>query len=283
MSIADNIFINMCRDILENGVDTRGEKVRPIWQDTGEPAYTIKKFAVVNRYDLRREFPAMTLRKTGIRSAFDELLWIWQKKSNNIHDLNSHIWDSWADETGSIGKAYGYQLGVEHSYKEGMMDQVDRVLYDLRHNPYSRRMLTNLFVHQDLHEMALYPCAYSMTFNVTQRPGEDKLTLNAILNQRSQDVLVANNWNVCQYALLVHMFAIVSDMHVGELVHVIADAHIYDRHVPIVKELIRRPVYDAPKVTLDPEVRDFYDFTIDSLEIKDYQAGPQVKNIPVAV
>lgn len=283
MSIADHIFIDMCQDILENGVDTRGEKVRPIWQDTGESAYTIKKFAVVNRYDLRQEFPAMTLRKTGIRSAFDELLWIWQKKSNNIHDLNSHIWDSWADESGSIGKAYGYQLGVKHKYKEGMMDQVDRVLYDLRNNPFSRRILTSLFVHQDLYEMALYPCAYSMTFNVTQRPGEERLTLNAILNQRSQDVLVANNWNVCQYALLVHMFAIVSDMQVGELVHVIADAHIYDRHVPIVKELIQRPTYDAPKVTLDPEVRDFYDFTVDSLRIEDYQAGPRVRDIPVAV
>ncbi len=283
MSIADNIFIGMCQDILENGVDTRGEKVRPIWQDTGEPAYTIKKFAVVNRYDLRREFPAMTLRRTGIRSAFDELLWIWQKKSNNIHDLNSHIWDSWADESGSIGKAYGYQLGVKHQYKEGMMDQVDRVLYDLRHNPFSRRILTSLYVHQDLSEMALYPCAYSMTFNVTQRPGEEKLTLNAILNQRSQDVLVANNWNVCQYALLVHMFAIVSDMQVGELVHVIADAHIYDRHIPIVEELIKRPCYDAPKVTLDPEIRDFYDFTVDSLQVADYQTGPQIRDIPVAV
>ena len=283
MSIADHIFIDMCQDILDNGTDTRGEKVRPIWEDTGEPAYTIKKFAVVNRYDLRREFPAMTLRKTGIRSAFDEILWIWQKKSNNIHDLNSHIWDSWADEEGSIGKAYGYQLGVKHLYPEGKMDQVDRVLYDLRHNPFSRRILTSLFVHQDLHEMALYPCAYSMTFNVTQRPGEDKLTLNAILNQRSQDVLVANNWNVCQYALLVHMFAIVSDMQVGELVHMIADAHIYDRHVPIVKELIQRPTYEAPKVTLNPEVKNFYDFTVDDLQIENYHTGPQVKNIPVAV
>ncbi len=283
MSIADHIFIDMCQDILDNGTDTRGEKVRPIWEDTGEPAYTIKKFAVVNRYDLRREFPAMTLRKTGIRSAFDEILWIWQKKSNNIHDLNSHIWDSWADEEGSIGKAYGYQLGVKHLYPEGKMDQVDRVLYDLRHNPFSRRILTSLFVHQDLHEMALYPCAYSMTFNVTQRPGEDKLTLNAILNQRSQDVLVANNWNVCQYALLVHMFAIVSDMQVGELVHMIADAHIYDRHLPIVKELIQRPTYEAPKVTLNPEVKNFYDFTVDDLQIENYQTGPQVKNIPVAV
>lgn len=283
MSVADHIFIDMCQDILDNGVDTRGEKVRPIWQDTGEPAYTIKKFGVVNRYDLREEFPAMTLRRTGIRSAFDELLWIWQKKSNNVRDLNSHIWDSWADESGSIGKAYGYQLGVKHIYKEGMMDQVDRVLYDLKNNPYSRRILTNLYVHGDLHEMALYPCAYSMTFNVTQRPGEEKLTLNAILNQRSQDVLVANNWNVCQYALLVHMFAIVSDMQVGELVHVIADAHIYDRHVPIVEELISRPVYPGPKVTLNPEVRDFYDFTVDDLKVEDYETGPQIKNIPVAV
>ncbi len=283
MSIADGIFIDMCQDILDNGVDTKGEKVRPIWQDTNEPAYTIKKFAVANRYDLQKEFPAMTLRPTGLRSAFDEILWIWQKKSNNIHELNSHIWDSWADENGSIGKAYGYQLGVKHAYKEGMMDQVDRVLYDLRHNPFSRRILTSLFVHRDLQEMALYPCAYSMTFNVTQRPGEDKLTLNAILNQRSQDVLVANNWNVCQYAMLVHMFAIVSDMQVGELVHVIADAHIYDRHIPIVKELLKRPTYEAPKVTLNPNVRDFYDFTVEDLQVENYQAGPQVKNIPVAV
>lgn len=283
MSVADHIFINMCQDILENGVDTKGEKVRPIWQDTKEPAYTIKKFGVVNRYDLREEFPAMTLRRTGIRSAFDELLWIWQKKSNNVHDLNSHIWDSWADESGSIGKAYGYQLGVKHSYKEGMMDQVDRVLYDLQHNPYSRRILTNIYAHQDLHGMALYPCAYSMTFNVTQRPGEEKLTLNAILNQRSQDVLVANNWNVCQYALLVHMFAIASDMQVGELVHVIADAHIYDRHVPLVRELISRPLYNAPKVTLNPEVKDFYAFTVDDLQVEGYQTGPQIQNIPVAV
>lgn len=283
MSIADHIFIDMCQEILDNGVDTRGEKVRPVWEDTGEPAYTVKKFGVVNRYDLRREFPAMTLRRTGIRSAFDELLWIWQKKSNNVHELNSHIWDSWADESGSIGKAYGYQLGVKHSYKEGMMDQVDRVLYDLKHNPYSRRILTSLYVHRDLHEMALYPCAYSMTFNVTQQPGEDKLTLNAILNQRSQDVLVANNWNVCQYALLVHMFAQVSDMQAGELVHVIADAHIYDRHIPIVKELIGRPVYDAPKVALNSEIKDFYDFTVDDLLVENYQTGPQVRDIPVAV
>ena len=283
MSIADHIFIDMCQEILDNGVDTRGEKVRPVWEDTGEPAYTVKKFGVVNRYDLRREFPAMTLRRTGIRSAFDELLWIWQKKSNNVHELNSHIWDSWADESGSIGKAYGYQLGVKHSYKEGMMDQVDRVLYDLKHNPYSRRILTSLYVHRDLHEMALYPCAYSMTFNVTQQPGEDKLTLNAILNQRSQDVLVANNWNVCQYALLVHMFAQVSDMQAGELVHVIADAHIYDRHIPIVKELIGRPVYDAPKVALNSEIKDFYDFTVGDLLVENYQTGPQVKDIPVAV
>ena len=282
MSYADQVFIAMCRDILENGCSTEGEKVRPKWED-GSFAYTVKKFGVVNRYDLTKEFPAITLRRTGIKSAFDEILWIWQRKSNNIHDLHSHIWDAWADESGSIGKAYGYQLGVKHQYREGMMDQVDRVLYDLKHNPYSRRIMTNIYVHQDLHEMALYPCAYSMTFNVTQKPGHDRLTLNAVLNQRSQDVLAANNWNVCQYALLLMMFAQVSDMEAGELLHVIADAHIYDRHIPLIRELITRETHDAPTVRLNPEVKDFYQFTLDDLTVENYVTGPQIKNIPVAV
>lgn len=276
MSIADNLFINMCSDILKKGFDSKNETVRARWQD-GEVAHTKKLFGIVNRYDLSEEFPAITLRPTPIKSAFDELLWIWQKKSNNINDLNSRIWDAWADEQGSIGKAYGYQLAVKHEYKEGMMDQVDRVIYDLKNNPYSRRIMTNIYNFTDLHEMALYPCAYSMTFNVTG----DKL--NAILNQRSQDVLVANNWNVVQYALLVMMMAQISGFKPGELVHVIADAHIYDRHFDIVEELISRSTYSAPKVTLDPEIKDFYDFSVDSLVVKDYEAGPQVKNIPVAI
>ena len=282
MSYADKVFVAMCQDILENGTSTEGELVRPHWED-GTSAYTIKKFGVVNRYDLSKEFPAITLRKTYIKSATDELLWIWQKKSNNIHDLKSHVWDEWADEDGSIGKAYGYQLGVKHQYKEGMMDQVDRVIYDLKHTPFSRRILTNIYVHQDLHEMNLYPCAYSMTFNVTQKKGDDRLTLNGILNQRSQDVLAANNWNVCQYAVLMHMLAQVCDMRVGELVHVIADAHIYDRHVPIVKELIERPQYDAPKFWLNPDIKDFYQFTTDDIKITDYVTGEQIMDIPIAV
>ena len=282
MSYADKVFVAMCQDILENGTSTEGELVRPHWED-GTSAYTIKKFGVVNRYDLSKEFPAITLRKTYIKSATDELLWIWQKKSNNIHDLKSHVWDEWADEDGSIGKAYGYQLGVKHQYKEGMMDQVDRVIYDLKHTPFSRRILTNIYVHQDLHEMNLYPCAYSMTFNVTQKKGDDRLRLIGILNQRSQDVLAANNWNVCQYAVLMHMLAQVCDMRVGELVHVIADAHIYDRHVPIVKELIERPQYDAPKFWLNPDIKDFYQFTTDDIKITDYVTGEQIKDIPIAV
>ena len=282
MSYADKVFVAMCQDILENGTSTEGELVRPHWED-GTSAYTIKKFGVVNRYDLSKEFPAITLRKTYIKSATDELLWIWQKKSNNIHDLKSHVWDEWADEDGSIGKAYGYQLGVKHQYKEGMMDQVDRVIYDLKHTPFSRRILTNIYVHQDLHEMNLYPCAYSMTFNVTQKKGDDRLTLNGILNQRSQDVLAANNWNVCQYAVLMHMLAQVCDMRVGELLHVIADEHIYDRHVPIVKELIERPQYDAPKFWLNPDIKDFYQFTTDDIKITDYVTGEQIKDIPIAV
>ena len=282
MSYADEVYKKTCRDILENGFSDENLEVRPHWAD-GTPAHTIKKFGVVNRYNLAEEFPIMTLRRTYWKSAVDELLWIWQKKSNNVHDLNSHIWDAWADEDGSIGKAYGYQLGVKHQYKEGEMDQVDRVIYDLKNNPYSRRIMTNIYVHEDLHEMNLYPCAYSMTFNVTKKPGHDKLTLNAILNQRSNDVLAANNWNVCQYAVLIHMLAQVCDMEVGEFVHVIADAHIYDRHVPMIEELISRKPLPAPKFWLNPEVKDFYQFTRDDVKLIDYQTHDQIKNIPVAI
>ncbi len=288
MSYADHVFINMCRDILANGTSTEGEKVRPHWED-GTSAYTIKKFGVVNRYDLSKEFPALTLRRTAIKSATDELLWIWQQKSNNIHDLHSHIWDEWADETGSIGKAYGYQMSIKHQYKEGMFDQVDRVLYDLKNNPFSRRIMTNLYNFADLHEMHLYPCAYSMTFNVTTKlpdgtvPESGKLVLNAILNQRSQDVLAANNWNVVQYSVLVHMFAQVSGMEPGELVHMIADCHIYDRHIPIIEELIKREPLPAPKFWLNPEITDFYAFTRNDVRLDDYQTGPQIENIPIAV
>ena len=282
MSYADKVFIDMCRDIIDNGTSTEGEKVRPVWED-GTSAYTIKRFGVVNRYDLSKEFPALTLRRTAIKSCVDELLWIWQKKSNNVNELKSHIWDSWADETGSIGKAYGYQMGVKHQYKEGRMDQTDRVIFDLKNNPYSRRIMTNIYVHNDLHEMHLYPCAYSMTFNVTKEKDSEKLTLNAILNQRSQDVLAANNWNVCQYAVLVHILAQVCGMKAGEFVHVIADAHIYDRHVPMIEELISREPLPAPTFWLNPEITDFYDFTPDDVRLDRYETHPQIKNIPIAV
>ncbi|MBO5136342.1 MAG: thymidylate synthase [Clostridia bacterium] len=276
MSNADKIFIEMCKDIIENGYSDEDLPVRPKWED-GTPAHTIKKFGVVNRYNLQEEFPIMTLRPTYLKSAIDELLWIWQKKSNRVSELKSHIWDSWADEKGTIGKAYGYQLGVKHKYPEGEFDQVDRVLFDLKNNPSSRRIMTNIYVHQDLHEMSLYPCAYSMTFNVTGNK------LNAILNQRSQDILTANNWNVCQYAILVHMFAQVSGLEVGEFVHVIADAHIYDRHIPVIKEMIERPQFDAPKLKINPEIKNFYDFTVDDFELVGYEKNEQIKNIPVAI
>lgn len=276
MSRADELFIKMCRKILTEGYSDEGMNVRPRWED-GTPAHTKKIFGVVNRYDLSEEFPILTLRPTPLKLATDEMLWIWQKKSNRVADLKSGVWDAWADENGTIGKAYGYQMGVKHKYKEGMMDQVDRVLYDLKHNPQSRRIMTNMYVHVDLSEMALYPCAYSMTFNVTDGK------LNAILNQRSQDILAANNWNVVQYAVLVHMLAQVSGLQVGELVHVISDAHIYDRHLPIVEELISRETYDAPKFWLNPDVDDFYKFTTDDVKVIDYKKGPQIKNIPIAV
>lgn len=282
MSRADQIFLQNCKDILQNGVwDTDGP-VRPKWED-GAPAHTIKLFGIVNRYNLQEEFPIQTIRKINFKAALDEIFWIWQKKSNNIRDLSSHIWDSWADEQGSIGKAYGYQLGVKHQYAEGQFDQVDRVLYDLKHNPHSRRIMTNLYTFADLHEMNLYPCAYSVTFNVTQKKGEDALTLNAVLNQRSQDVLAANNWNVVQYAVLVHMLAQVCGMKPGELVHVIADAHIYDRHVPIIRELIERNPFEAPSFWLNPEVKDFYRFTRQDVRLDNYITGEQIKDIPVAI
>ena len=276
MSKADVLFVNMCEQILEHGFSSEGQKVRARWED-GTPAHTIKTFGVVNRYDLAEEFPALTLRPTAIKTACDELLWIWQGKSNNIKDLKGHIWDEWADEDGSIGKAYGYQMRQKYKFAQGEMDQVDNVLWQLANTPYSRRILTNIYNFQDLAEMNLEPCAYSMTFNVTGNK------LNAILHQRLQDILAANNWNVVQYAILVHMLAQVSGLVAGELVHVIADAHIYDRHVPIIRELIKRPQYPAPKFRLNPDVKDFYDFTVDDVIIEDYQKNPQITNIPIAI
>mgnify|MGYP000690858250 FL=1 len=276
MSRADEIFLSNLREIIDNGLSDEGAPVRPHWED-GTPAHTKKKFGIINRYDLSGEFPVITVRKTNFASALDELLWIWQKKSNNVKELNSHIWDSWADETGSIGKAYGYQLGVKHRYKEGMFDQVDRVIYDLKNNPWSRRIMTNIYVHADLHEMNLYPCAYSVTFNVT---GD---RLNAILNQRSQDMLTANNWNVVQYSMLVIMLAKVCGFKPGELVHVIADAHVYDRHIPLCEELFDREKYPAPKLVLKRDVTDFYDFKVDDFELVDYKYTPMGKKIEVAV
>ena len=276
MSKADVLFVNMCNEIINNGFSSQGQTVRARWDD-GTPAHTIKTFGVVNRYDLQEEFPALTLRPTAIKTAVDELLWIWQRKSNNIKDLKGNIWDEWADKTGSIGKAYGYQMKVKYRFAQGEMDQVDNVLWQLKNTPYSRRILTNIYKFDDLMEMGLEPCAYSMTFNVTEN------RLNAILHQRSQDVLAANNWNVVQYAVLIHMLAQVSKLIPGELVHVIADAHIYDRHVPIIKELITRPQYPAPRFRLNPDVKNFYDFTTDDIIIEGYQKNPQVLNIPIAI
>ncbi len=275
MSRADDIFINNMNEILKNGFSDKDLQVRPKWSD-GTPAHTIKKFGIVNEYNLQEEFPILTIRRTAFKSCIDEILWIWQKKSNNIHDLNSHIWDQWADENGSIGKAYGYQLGVKHHYKEGDMDQVDRVLYDLKHNPASRRIMTNIYNFQDLHEMNLYPCAYSMTFNVT---GD---TLNGILNQRSNDMLTANNWNVVQYSILLIMFAQVSGLKPGKLIHVIADAHIYDRHVEMVKDVISQPRLKAPKLWVNPEVKNFYDFKVEDFKLIDYECNKKKYDIPVA-
>ncbi|MCL2234759.1 MAG: thymidylate synthase [Firmicutes bacterium] len=275
MSYADKIFIQNCKDILQNGVWDKHIDVRPRWDD-GTPAHTIKKFALVNRYDLSKEFPLLTIRKTNTNAAIDELLWIWQKKSNDVKDLNSKIWNQWTDKNGTIGKAYGYQLGVKHKYKEGEFDQVDRILFDLKNNPYSRRIMSNIYVHQDLHEMELYPCAYSMTFNVTNGK------LNGILNQRSQDMVVANNWNVSQYSILIMAFAQVSGLEVGELVHVIADAHIYDRHIPVLEKIMENKQHEAPSLKIDKSIKNFYDFTVDSFKFENYVFSEMQGRLPVA-
>ena len=276
MSKADEIFIENCKDILENGSWSNGQDVRARWED-GQAAHSVKKFAIVNRYDLSKEFPALSLRRVAFKSCIEEILWIWQKKCNNVNNLKTRIWDSWADDGGSIGLAYGYQLGKKHKYKEGEFDQVDRVLYDLKHNPASRRIMTNIFVHEDLHAMGLYPCAYSMTFNVVDGK------LNGILNQRSQDFLAANNWNVCQYSILMHMFAQVSGLRVGELVHVIADAHIYDRHVDVVREMISKEPKPAPKLTIKPDVENFYDFKVEDFALEGYEPHPFKTKIEIAI
>lgn len=276
MSVADKVFIQNIKDILQNGYWDTDCEVRPKWDD-GTPAHTVKKFGIVNRYDLSKEFPILTLRKINFKAAIDEILWIWQKKSNNIRDLKSHIWDSWADENGSIGKAYGYQLAQKNIYKEGEFDQVDRVLFDLKNNPQSRRILTNIYNFEDLHEMNLYPCAYSMTFNTS---GD---TLNGILNQRSNDMAVANNWNVVQYAILLHMFAKVSNLKVGELVHVISDAHVYDRHIPYLEKMLENEQFEAPQLVINDAVKDFYDFKVEDFELVNYNFSVMIGRLPVAV
>ena len=276
MSLYDKAFINMCKDIIVNGHSSVGENVRAVWED-GTPAHTTKKFGVVTRYNLAKEFPASTLRPINLKAAVDELLWIYQKKSNNVKDLNSKIWNQWSSSDGSIGTCYGYIVGKKFKFKNNFVDQTDYILKLLKEDKQSRRMVISLFNHEFLHSGNLDPCCWSITFNVSGKK------LNAVLNQRSQDVLVANNWNVAQYAILVYMFAQVSGLEAGELIHVIADAHIYDRHIPLVEELIKREQYNAPKLWINPEIKDFYKFTVDDFKLIDYKAGEQIKNIPVAV
>ena len=305
MSYADKVFKENLRSIIEEGTSTEGQKVRPHWED-GTPAYTIKQFGISNTYDLRKEFPAITVRKTALKSCMDEILWIYQKKSNNIHDLNSHIWDQWADKDGSIGKAYGYQVGkrfLHHRSNELplsevypsvisqsrlgekykiYLDQMDGALYDLRNTPFSRRIMISLWCPEELHEMNLEPCCWSVIFNVTDE-GQDKLVLNMVLNQRSNDFITANNWNTAQYAIFLMMVAQSVDMIPGKLVHNITDCHVYDRHSDIARELLNRPEHPAPKVSLNPDIHNFYDFTTDDLIVENYETEPQIKNIPVAI
>ena len=284
MTQADENFINTCKEILKNGFSSEGTGVRTRWEDGSEANY-ISIVGVTNKYDLEKEFPMITLRNNSntVKKSIDEILWIWQKKSNNIKDLNSHIWDTWADEKGTIGKAYGYQLAKKYKFKtkEGIkeLDQVDYVLYLLKNDPASRRIITNLFNHEDLKDMNLEPCAFGTQWLVK----EGKLHL--ILTQRSQDMLAANGWNTMQYAALVYMFAQVSGLKPGTLTHNIGDCHIYDRHIPLIEKLIEaEPIDTVPKLIINNPTNNFYDFRIEDFEIKDYDYNKNINlgRIPVA-
>ena len=285
MTQADKNFIDTCKEILEHGYSSVGTNVRTIWEDDGSEANYISIVGVTNKYDVAKEFPMITLRNNTntVKKAIDELLWIWQKKSNNVNDLNSHIWDQWADEDGSIGKAYGYQMQKKYNFKIGSeiknIDQVDYVLELLKNNPSSRRIMTNIFDFEDLKDMNLEPCAYGTQWLVK----EGKLHL--ILNQRSQDMLAANGWNTMQYAALLHMFAQCAGLEVGTLTHNIGDCHIYDRHIPLVEKLISAEPMDAsPKLIINNNTKNFYEFKVEDFEIKGYDYNKEINlgRIPVA-
>ena len=285
MTEADKNFIDTCKEILNHGYSSEGTGVRTRWED-GKEANYISIVGVTNKYDVEKEFPMITLRNNTntVKRAIDEILWIWQKKSNKVSELNSHIWDQWADEKGTIGKAYGYQLAKKYKFKtkEGIkeMDQVDYVLYLLKNDPASRRIMTNIFNHEELKDMNLEPCAYGTQWLVK---GEK---LHLILNQRSQDMLAANGWNTMQYAALLHMFAKASGLKVGTLTHNIGDCHIYDRHIPLIERLIEaKPMDVSPKLVINNDTTNFYDFKVEDFEIQGYDYNKEIKlgKIPVAI
>ena len=285
MTQADENFIKTCKEILKNGYSSEGTNVRTRWEDGTEANY-YSIVGVQNKYDLEKEFPMITLRNNSktIKNAIDEILWIWQKKSNKISELTSHIWDQWAGEDGTIGKAYGFQLAKKYEFKtkDGMqtLDQVDYMLYLLKHDPASRRIMTNIFDFGDLKDMNLEPCAYSTQWLVK----EGKLHL--ILNQRSQDMLAANGWNTMQYAALLCMVAKCVDLKPGTLTHNIGDCHIYDRHVPLIEKLIEaKPMDVSPKLIINNDTKDFYEFKVEDFEIQGYDYNKDIKlgKIPVAI
>ena len=270
MSYADTLFKQEINEILTNGFNDKDYPVRPKWPD-GTPAHTIKTFCAVRRYDLSKEFPILTLRQQAFKGVVRELLWMWQKKSNVVDELgpSASIWRAWEWPDGTIGKTYGYQLGKKSDYGYGEFDQVDNLLYLLKNKPMDRRMIVTMWCPQDLKEMALPPCVYESIWDVSNGK------LNCTLIQRSGDVLAAassGGWDTMEYAILVHMIAQVCGYQVGELVHIVHNLHIYDRHVEAVKEVMQNPEYPAPTLWINPDVKDFYAFTEDDFKLIDYQA-----------
>ena len=275
MSYADKLFIDMCSDIIENGYSTEGEKVRPKWPD-GTYAYTIKKFGVVNRYDLSKEFPAITLRKTYIRSAIDEILWIWQKKSNNVHDLNSHIWDEWADANGDLGPIYGVQWRHWKTSDGGYIDQISNLIHQIKTNPDSRRLVVSAWNVGEIDKMALPPCHMFFQFYVAQGK------LSCQLYQRSCDIFLGVPFNIASYSLLTHMIAQQCDLDVGDFIWTGGDCHIYNNHFEQVKLQLSREPRPYPKLIIKRRPDSIFDYNFEDFEIVDYDPWPAIK-APIAV
>jgi thymidylate synthase len=270
MSLADQIFISNCRDIIDNGVWDTDREVRPRWED-GAPAHTVKKFGIVNRYDLSKEFPILTIRRTYWKSAIDELLWIWQAKSNNVRELRTRVWDAWADENGELGPVYGKQWRSWQCPDGRVVDQISDLINQIKTNPDSRRLMVCAWNPADVDKMALPPCHCLFQFYVVNGK------LSCQLYQRSADVFLGVPFNIASYALLTMMIAQVCGLQPGEFVHTFGDVHIYKNLYAQVDEQLTREPRPLPKMVINPEVTDIFSFQFEDFKLEGYEPWPAIK------